>query len=110
MADGLREVGHPNPERAAQNMSDPMRDAMLRLYRSAVNIGAEWQPTVERNRRPALVLWGTNDDYAPADPLAHRLAARVNARLVLVEGGHWAIFQRPHETARALEALWSAAD
>ena len=110
MADGLREIGHPDPESAARNMSNPMRDAILRLYRSAVNIGHEWQPTVEGNRRPALVLWGTNDVYAPADPLARRLAARVNAPLVLVDGGHWAIFEHPDETARALEELWSAAD
>lgn len=108
MSVGLGDIGHPDPDRAAARVDDVMRDAILRLYRSAVNIGAEWQPTVESNRRPALVLWGTDDPYAPAGPLAHQLGARVNAPVVLLDGGHWAIFEHPDETARALEELWAS--
>jgi pimeloyl-ACP methyl ester carboxylesterase len=109
LAPGLREAGHPDPESAAARIDDTMKDAILTLYRSAVNIGAEWQPTVERNERPALVLWGSDDPYATADPFAARLAERVHGELVILPGGHWAMFEHPEQTARALERLWESA-
>jgi pimeloyl-ACP methyl ester carboxylesterase len=108
MVDGLREAGHPDAASAVPRIDETMKQAILALYRSAVNVGAEWQPTVERNERPALVIWGTNDPYAPADPYAHRLAERVHGEVVLVEGGHWAMFERPGETAATLERFWNS--
>lgn len=109
IVDGLRDAGHPDPEHCASHIDDRMKDAILRLYRSAVTVGAEWQPTVERNARPALVLWGAGDPYAAADPFARRLADRARAELVLLDGGHWAMFERPDDTVRALESFWAAA-
>jgi pimeloyl-ACP methyl ester carboxylesterase len=106
-AEGIGAIGHPDPVGCAAAIDDTMRDAILRLYRSAVNLGAEWQPTVERNERPALVLWATDDDFVAADPVGVRLAARVDADLVLIEGGHWALFEHPDETVGALERFWS---
>jgi pimeloyl-ACP methyl ester carboxylesterase len=106
--DGLRAAGHPEPAACLSHVDDTMKDAILRLYRSAVTVGAEWQPTVEGNRRPALVLWGTDDPYAPAEPFGRRLAARVGGELSLVEGGHWAIFEKPDVAAAALESFWAA--
>jgi pimeloyl-ACP methyl ester carboxylesterase len=108
MVDGLREAGHPDAASAVACIDDTMKQAILALYRSAVNVGAEWQPTVERNERPALVLWGSNDPYAPADPYAHRLAERAKGELAIIDGGHWAIFERPDETAQTLERFWKA--
>jgi pimeloyl-ACP methyl ester carboxylesterase len=107
--DGLRAAGHPEPAACLSHVDDTMKDAILRLYRSAVTVGAEWQPTVEGNRRPVLVLWGTDDPYAPAEPFGRRLAARVGGELSLVEGGHWAIFEKPAVAADALESFWAAA-
>lgn len=107
-AEGMRAVGHPAPEVVISNIDDRMGDSILRLYRSAVDVGAEWQPTLEGNTRPALVLWGTDDIYAPADPWAQHLGARVSAEVVLVDGGHWAMFERPDETVAALERFWAA--
>jgi pimeloyl-ACP methyl ester carboxylesterase len=106
-AETIGAIGHPDPTGCHAGIDDTMRDAILRLYRSAVRVGAEWQPTVERNERPALVLWGTDDAFAPADPIGHRLAARVDAELVLIPGGHWAPFEHPDQTVGALESFWS---
>jgi pimeloyl-ACP methyl ester carboxylesterase len=109
MVDGLREAGHHDPESCVTNIDERMKSAILVLYRSAVHVGAEWQPTVERNSRPALVLWGTHDPYVPAD-MARRLADRVHSRVEWLEGGHWAMFEHSQQTARALEAHWAQAD
>jgi pimeloyl-ACP methyl ester carboxylesterase len=109
LAQGLRDAGHPNAERAAACVDDTMKRAVLALYRSAVNVGVEWQPAVEKNERPAFVLWGSNEMYCPADPFAYRLGERVGGEVLIVEGGHWAIFEQPEQTARALERFWASA-
>jgi pimeloyl-ACP methyl ester carboxylesterase len=84
------------------------KDCILALYRSAVHIGAEWQPDLETVDVPAMVLWGEHDPYVPLT-WAERLAARMRAELVVLDCGHWWPFERPEETARALTRLWSAA-
>jgi pimeloyl-ACP methyl ester carboxylesterase len=109
LAPGLAEAGRPHADAAASKIDDTMKQCILTLYRSAVDLGAEWQPTVERNERPALVIWGTNDPYCSDDPYAQRLADRTHSEVRLVEGGHWAMFERPAETARILEEFWSEA-
>jgi pimeloyl-ACP methyl ester carboxylesterase len=85
-----------------------MKDCILRLYRSAVNVGEEWEAGVANVRRPALVLWGRDDPFV-APQFAERLAARVRGRLHFFEGcGHFWPHERPAETAAALEEFWAA--
>ncbi|HWE11808.1 MAG TPA: alpha/beta hydrolase, partial [Solirubrobacteraceae bacterium] len=79
---------------------------ILELYRSAVHIGAEWQPDLERLEVPAMVIWGRNDPYVPL-MYGERLAERMKAELVVLECGHWWPFERPAETAQSLLRLWS---
>src|SRR5688572_20872542 len=58
LAEGLPTAGVP-PEIAvevARHVDATMRECILRLYRSAVRVGAEWQAGVEKVTRPALVL------------------------------------------------------
>jgi len=110
MAPVLEEAGAPAADAAAaaSHIDDTMRAAILALYRSAVTVGAEWQPSVEANQRPALALWATDDPYVPVR-YGERLAARVGGPLVLLEGcGHWWPLQRPAEVAAALEDFWAA--
>jgi pimeloyl-ACP methyl ester carboxylesterase len=98
-ADAAREVAHP--------FDATMKDCILKLYRSAVRVGAEWQADVERVSRPALILWSKDDPYVPPR-FAERLAARVRGELVLFEGcGHWWPWERPAEAAAALERFWA---
>jgi pimeloyl-ACP methyl ester carboxylesterase len=89
-------------------VDERMKDCILRLYRSAVNVGAEWEAEVARITRPALILWSRDDPYV-TPRFAERLAARVRGELVLLEGcGHWWPFDRPAEAAAALERFWRA--
>jgi pimeloyl-ACP methyl ester carboxylesterase len=84
-----------------------MKAAILRLYRSAVNIGAEWQADVERVTRPALIIWGEADPFAD-ERFAHRLAERVRGELLLLPGcGHWWPLERPAEVTDALQRFWA---
>lgn len=92
---------------AAARCDDLMKRCILSLYRSAVEVGAEWQQEVEGVRAPGLVIWGADDPYSgPA--YAERLAERVGAELLVLEGcGHWWPVERPVEVADALELFWA---
>ena len=88
-----------------------MKRCILELYRSAVTVGAEWQPGVEAvaGRFPALILWGRNDVFVGPE-FGERAAARLNGRLLLFDdSGHWWPLTKPAETAAALESLWASA-
>jgi pimeloyl-ACP methyl ester carboxylesterase len=92
----------------ARNLDRTMAECILALYRSAVDVGKEWQPGVESMpHRPAMVLWGRDDPFV-TPRFAERLADRLGAELVLFDGcGHWWPFERARETASALERLWN---
>lgn len=108
LAEGLPAAGVP-PDIAVEVASrlDPtMKTCILGLYRSAIEVGAEWQAGVEKVTRPALVLWSRDDPYV-APRFAERLAARVHGELVLLECGHWWPYERPVEAAAALERFWT---
>src|SRR5881628_2852875 len=110
LAEGLPAAGVPpaDARAAAAHVDDLMKGCILRLYRSAVNVGEEWEDDVARITRPALVLWSRDDPYV-APRFAERLAARVRGELVLLEGcGHWWPLERPAEAAAALERFWRA--
>jgi pimeloyl-ACP methyl ester carboxylesterase len=108
LAEGLAAGGVPQAyaRETARYVDATMKDAILRLYRSAVHVGREWQADVEKITRPSLVLWAKEDPYV-APVFAERLAARVGGELVLFEGcGHWWPLERPAEAAAALEGFW----
>lgn len=109
LREGLVRAGVPEADAAvaADRVDDLMKECILKLYRSAVNFGAEWQPDLEKVRKPALVIWGENDPYVPVD-FGRRLADRVSGRLVVFQGcGHFWPQERPEETAQTLEEFWS---
>jgi pimeloyl-ACP methyl ester carboxylesterase len=91
---------------AGSRLDDTMKRCILRLYRSAVDVGREWAPDLVRMPAPGLVLWGANDPYADAT-WGRRLAERTGARLVVYAGcSHWWQLERPEEVAAELRALW----
>src|SRR6185503_13442002 len=110
LAEGLAGAGIPRAaaEETARYVDTTMKDAILRLYRSAIHVDAEWQPDVERVTRPALVIWAKNDPYVEPR-FGERLAARVRGELVLLDCGHWWPLERPDEAAAALERFWARA-
>ena len=90
----------------AARVDAEMRSCILDLYRSAVHIGAEWQPELERITRPALILWGADDPFGDVR-FGERLAERVRAPLLAFPGcGHWWPVEQPDAAARALERFW----
>jgi pimeloyl-ACP methyl ester carboxylesterase len=98
------------PEYAERNswLVPGNKDCILALYRSAVKIGEEWQPGVEQIDLPSMVIWGRDDPYVELS-WGERLAARMHADLAVLECGHWWPFERPRETAEALQRLWASA-
>ena len=91
----------------AERVDDRMKQAILHLYRSAVRVGAEWEPDLARITSPGLVFWGTQDEACPVR-FADELAADTRARqTVKLECGHWSILQQPAKIAAALQAHWA---
>lgn len=110
LENGLAAAGVPRvaARETVRHVDATMKDCILRLYRSAVHVGREWQADVEKVTRPALILWGKDDPYV-APVFAERLAARVRGRLVLFEGcGHWWPVERHAEAAAELERFWAS--
>jgi pimeloyl-ACP methyl ester carboxylesterase len=86
-----------------------MSDAILGLYRSAIDPGSVWPQLDGPVGCPTLVLWGGADTYAPPE-FGARVAERTGAELLVFEGcPHWWPWSRAAETAAALTALWSLA-
>lgn len=105
----LVENGVPREDAEANIWTTPHgKDTILALYRSAVEVGAEWQPDLERIEVPAMVIWGREDPYVPLQ-FGEALAERMKGELVVLDCGHWWPFERPAETAEALLRHWSAA-
>lgn len=109
VASGLVAVGVPTADatETARHVDATMKRSILALYRSAVHVGAEWEPGLARIKSPGLVLWGADDPYA-APTFGGRLATRTGARFVSYSAcSHWWQLQRAGEVAKELEALWS---
>lgn len=94
----------------AGRMDETMKDCILRLYRSAVNVGSEWEPGLADITSPGLVFWGVSDPACPVE-FADRLGEDTKAsRTLKLDCGHWTPIHRPGEIARALQEHWNAAD
>jgi pimeloyl-ACP methyl ester carboxylesterase len=106
----LTEQGIPVAQaaEAARHIDSGMKDCILRLYRSATNVFAEWEPGLRHIRAPGLVLWGVSDPFA-GPGFAERMGEQTGARrVVCLPGcGHWWQCQRPRETAAALSQHWA---
>jgi pimeloyl-ACP methyl ester carboxylesterase len=98
-------------EIATENVSrvdETMKDSILRLYRSAVTAGSEWEPDLVRVTSPGLVFWGIDDRPCPVG-FADKLAESTGAQLLRLESGHWTPLEKPAELAAAIESLWASA-
>ncbi len=105
----LQQLGVP-PEIApamASRIDEGMKQVILRLYRSAVHVGQEWEPELARVSSPGLVFWGGQDEACPIR-FAEELAKDTHAERVLkLDCGHWTPLQKSKEVAEALTAHWA---
>ena len=92
---------------ASAGRVDPlMKDCILRLYRSAVTVGREWEPELANVTSPGLVFWGISDQACPVE-FADRLGRETRAAQVIkLDSGHWTPLERPQEIAQALQQHW----
>lgn len=98
----------PDLAREAAGLMDPlMKDCILRLYRSALEVGREWQSDLSKVKAGGLVLWGEADPACPVE-FADRLGRDTRAARVFPfkDGGHWWPQQHPDEAAQALRQNW----
>ena len=84
-------------DRMKRDLDGGMKRAILRLYRTAdrADLGRHGARLGELTC-PALIVWGRQDPYvgtAEMDVLAAQLGGTVEA--VLVDGGHWPMFDTP---------------
>ncbi|MEU2288962.1 alpha/beta hydrolase [Streptomyces sp. NPDC013178] len=92
-----------------RRMDDTMKDSVLKLYRSALTVGAEWAPDLEKATAPNLIFWGERDPACQVE-FADRMGAAMKARVLKLPCNHWSILERPVEVAEALEQHWKDAD
>ena len=84
-----------------------MADSILRLYRSAVDVGREWGPDFHDIPAPGLVLVPSDDPFLSAES-AREGAQRAGAGVAEMPGvGHWWMLQDPALGARVLGDFWS---
>jgi pimeloyl-ACP methyl ester carboxylesterase len=101
-------LGRDVATEVASQVDDTMKSCILSLYRSAVNVGADWADQVDTITKPGLVLWGADDPYV-AGEFGERLASRTGARLVMfADSGHWWPVTKAPEAAHELATLWAS--
>lgn len=87
---------------------ETMGAAILALYRSAVDVGAEWAPDFRDIPRPGLVLVPSEDPFT-VPHRSHAGAERSGARAAELPGlGHWWMLQSPESVAPVLKEFWAS--
>jgi pimeloyl-ACP methyl ester carboxylesterase len=106
--EGLVNGGVPRPyaEQAVARIDERVKDAILKLYRSGIDVSPRWAPDLDAICCPALVVWPSDDPFVE-HRFGERLAARLHGTLRTVDGGHWWPLTQPKKVAAALEQLWS---
>jgi pimeloyl-ACP methyl ester carboxylesterase len=105
----LTGVGVPEkhaPEMAS-HLDGTMGQAILALYRSAVDVGREWGPGIDAIEGPGVVIQSGKDPFRnPAR--ARRLADRTGAELLeLPDAGHFWMLEDPAGVAEVLTGFWA---
>jgi pimeloyl-ACP methyl ester carboxylesterase len=94
---------------AAERLDDRMKDCILKLYRSAVHVGEDWQPALSNIKCPSMIFWGRDDKECPVS-FAHQMATQLlNGYAKELDCGHWVPLEKPKELAMLLRQHWSTA-
>lgn len=106
---GLEQMGAPQPgaQSMGEDIDETMSQAILRLYRSATEIGREWGPGIDSWVSRGLIIGSMKDPFRSpryTSLLAKRTGAKV---LELPDAGHWWMLESPDEAATALMEHWA---
>jgi pimeloyl-ACP methyl ester carboxylesterase len=106
MLAGGFDIPRDTAHETAHRVDARMRDSILRLYRSAVTVGAEWAPDLRSMSVPAMIFWGVLDPACPVE-FGREMGMSVHAdRVVELDCNHWTVLQRPAEVATLLQEHW----
>ncbi len=101
-----RRLPGPFLDRMFADFDRDTRAAILRLYRSVGDLEEATREAVAALRPlelPALVIWGENDPYLPADLAERQLEAFPGAEVhVLERSGHWPFVDRAERVEELL--------
>ena len=87
---------------------EEMAGCILRLYRSAVDVGREWGPDFHDIAAPGLILLPSDDPFLSADG-ARSSAKRAGVEIAELPGiGHWWMLQDPAGAAAVLSDFWAS--
>ncbi|GAA5771803.1 alpha/beta fold hydrolase [Streptosporangium roseum] len=82
-------------EEMVRHVDAPMKDSILKLYRSAMRMGGEWEPELAKMTAPGLVFRGARDPACQVES-ADELGRAVQAEHVIkLDCNHWPPLQRP---------------
>lgn len=106
----LQGVGVPEAHATvmAEAFDRRMADAILTLYRSATDVGNEWNDGIDAITARGLLIESQLDPFRSAGRVA-RLAERTGAEVVtLPEAGHFWMLDSTDAAAEAITTFWSA--
>ena len=106
---GLHAAGIPADlaSKEARHWTPHMRNAILKLYRSAKTAGSDWWDDTQNLPERGLVFWGVDDPYVPtwvADKFCDATGARLEKQAAT---GHWSIIERADVLAGLLKQHWA---
>jgi pimeloyl-ACP methyl ester carboxylesterase len=90
----------------AAGIDSTMASSILSLYRSAVNIGAEWGPGIDQISGRGMLIEAQNDAFRAPGRIP-RLAERTGAHVAPLAGcGHWWMLDDPVSAAAVITDFW----
>ncbi len=90
----------------AAGIDATMGNSILSLYRSAVDLGAEWGPGIDQISGRGMLIEAENDPYRAPGRIA-QLAERTGAQVAsLAECGHWWMLDDPAGAAAVISDFW----
>lgn len=91
----------------SEGMDATMGDAILKLYRSATDVGNEWGPGIDQIDAPGLLVQSMNDPFRSPGRV-ERLAERTGAQIAtLPDAGHFWMLDDPEAAAQMITDFWA---
>ncbi len=103
----LQRAGMPSAliETELPHINTHMKRSILRLYRSAIDIGPDWGTDLSGLPARGMVIAAESDPFVP-QRVCETLCKATGAPLRVNPGGHWAVYEEPQAFSATLQAHW----